>query len=73
MPDLATRLTEAEAALHDLQRGAAVRTVRDQNGEEIAYRGADVPRLSAYVGALRREAAGKKPVRGFIPKLTRGL
>ena len=73
MPDLSTMLAEAESALHDLQRGVAVVRLTDQNGESIAYTRSSLPSLSAYVGALKRRVAGKAPVRGFNPNLTRGL
>ena len=73
MTDPATRLAEAETALHDLQRGVGIVRIVDQNGEQISYRPGQVAMLSAYVGTLKRQVAGKKPVRGFNPTLTRGF
>ena len=49
------KLTEAEAALHDLTLGNAVRVLVDQNGERIEYTAASRGKLAQYVEALRKE------------------
>lgn len=76
MADLATlktRLTEAEAAKHDLAMGArVVEVVRD--GRRIRYQEANKGDLDTYIDKLLREiddleapASGSLPRRRFIP------
>lgn len=50
-----TLLDEAEAAYHSLLTGQAVAKFRDQNGEEVTYAQASLPRLVAYIAQLKRE------------------
>lgn len=58
MATIAERLAEAEAAQHELLSGKAVREIVDQNGEKIAYQGANPARLAQYIDSLRAEIAG---------------
>ena len=48
-----TRLTEAEAAWHELQLGQTARVFVDQNGERVEYSAANSPRLRGYIYDLR--------------------
>lgn len=73
MATLAERLAEAETALHRLQTGAALVTVRSQAGEYVQYRPADLDRLAAYVADLRRQTAGRSAKRVFNPIPGKGL
>ena len=56
---LALKLAEAEAAYHALMTGQAAVSFTDQNGERVEYRGADAPRLAAYIQALAGAVAGQ--------------
>lgn len=47
------KLTAAEAALHDLLIGAAVRVYVDQNGERIEYTTANRAKLYQYIDELK--------------------
>jgi len=58
MATLAERLTEAEAAYHDLLMGRQVRVFVDQNGERVEYTAANRPALAAYIDGLKRQVAG---------------
>ena len=51
------RLTEAQTAYHALLLGAAVREVRDQNGEMVVYTAANREALKAYIATLEAEIA----------------
>ena len=53
-----TRLTQAEAAWHELQLGQSARVFVDQNGERVEYSMANSTRLRAYILDLRK-ALGK--------------
>lgn len=63
MTDTATlqaRLTEAEAALHDLRIGRGIVQVRSADGEMVTYQPGDAARLSAYINGLKRQL-GQRP------------
>ena len=49
----AERLTEAQAAYHDLLRGESVRSIEDSNGERVVYTVADTGKLAAYIEQLK--------------------
>ncbi|MDQ0317714.1 gpW family head-tail joining protein [Amorphus orientalis] len=51
---LKQKLDEAEAALHDLQTGRAVRVLVDHDGSRIEYQVGNKAQLSAYVSELRK-------------------
>lgn len=55
MATLAERLTEAEAAYHDLAIGKAVVEVRDANGETVRYTAPNLGRLAAYIQDLKNQ------------------
>lgn len=55
---LTERLTEAEAALHQLNIGRHVVEVQEQNGERIRYGAPDRARLQAYIADLKRQING---------------
>jgi len=55
MADCATRLTEAQDALHKLKMGRSIASTRTPDGAEKTYRKADIPRLEAYVRELEAE------------------
>lgn len=59
-----TQIAEAEAALHDLATGRAVRVVVDQNGERVEYAPSTMTRLRAYLADLKAQAAGSTSVSG---------
>lgn len=46
------RLQQADQAYHDLIRGAKVRSVSDENGENVAYTQADKDALLNYIRTL---------------------
>ena len=50
-------LSEAQAAYHRLMTGAALVTVKDQNGEMVTYQAASAMRLSAYIANLEAQIA----------------
>lgn len=52
------RLTEAEAAWHEIQLGQSARVFVDQNGERVEYAMANSTKLRAYIYDLRK-ALGK--------------
>lgn len=52
---LQARLSDAEAAYHNLMMGTSVREYVDQNGERIAYTPATASRLAAYIHDLKRQ------------------
>lgn len=54
---LQQRLDAAEEAYHALLLGAAVREVRDQNGEMVVYTAANRDALRAYIEKLKAEIA----------------
>lgn len=60
MATLQERLTEAEAAYHDLLIGKAAVEVRDANGETIRYSSANAGRLAAYIADLKRQINGTR-------------
>ena len=69
MATLTERLTEAEAAYHDLLIGKAVVEVRDANGETIRYTLANRAALSAYIEDLKRQIGSVSvsgPMRPFF-------
>lgn len=51
------RLDAAKEAYHALLLGAAVREVRDQNGEMVVYTAANRDALRAYIQQLEAELA----------------
>lgn len=53
--DVATRLTEAQNALHEIMTGKAVRRWVDQNGEQMEYSRANIGQLQSYITALKAE------------------
>lgn len=54
---LKQQLDEAQAAYHALQLGAAVREVRDSNGETIIYTQANRDALRGYILTLEAKIA----------------
>lgn len=54
---LQQQLDEAQAAYHALQLGAAVREVRDSNGEMIVYTQANRDALRGYIKTLEAQIA----------------
>ena len=62
---LQQQLTEAEAALHQLHIGGAVREFYDQNGERVVYSTANRVGLIGYINQLRL-ALGKCPMPGLV-------
>jgi hypothetical protein len=62
---LQQRLEAAEKAYHDLVLGAAVREVRDSNGEMIVYTAANRDALRGYIAILKDQiaASGGTPSR----------
>lgn len=58
MANVQQRLTEAEAAYHDLLTGKAVVEFRDQNGEVVRYGQARKGDLAAYIERLKTQIAG---------------
>ena len=70
---LSVRLAEAEAAYHELSIGRSPVEFRDQNGEMLVYNRASLPKLAAYVAALRRSGAGEKVTRNRTSFPTKGL
>jgi hypothetical protein len=58
MATVQQRLTEAEAAYHDLLTGKAVVEFRDQNGEVVRYGQARKGDLAAYIERLKQQLAG---------------
>lgn len=73
MATLAERLAEAEAAYHGLMTGSAVVRFQDQNGESVTYTQASMGRLSGYIANLRREVAGKRPIRTINFRTAKGV
>jgi len=55
MATLQERLTEAEAAYHDLLIGKAAVEVRDSNGETVRYTSANRAALASYIADLKRQ------------------
>ena len=49
-----TRLTQAEAAWHELQLGQTARVFVDQNGERVEYSAANSRGLRGYIYDLRK-------------------
>jgi hypothetical protein len=62
---IATRLAEAETALHNLVTGRLARVVVDENGERVEFTMTNVAQLRAYIESLRANGAGNKPL-GFF-------
>jgi hypothetical protein len=62
---LRLRLAQAEQALHDLQMGTSVVSIRDASGRQVNYTPADATRLSVYVQALKGQLGqgGRPPAR----------
>jgi len=58
MSDDATRLAEAEAALHKLRTGGQRVRVKDASGREIQYQPAEFRDLEAYIDTLKRSVKG---------------
>ena len=69
----AERLAQAESALHALNTGRLVVSLRDQNGESITYNQASAGKLAAYVAALRIEVAGKPAPQTIRFQTSKGL
>lgn len=67
MSDLANRLTEARAALHELMLGKKVVKIETTGaiGQAVTYTAADIDRLKKYIKQLSIEA-GEAPRRGSI-------
>lgn len=66
---LASRLTEAETALHQLATGKMVRVVVDQNGERVEFTATNMDRLRSYIAELQALIAGASAIRrplGFV-------
>lgn len=51
--DYLAKLQQAEATYHTLMMGQGVREFTDQNGERIAYTGANASGLLRYINYLR--------------------
>lgn len=70
MATLQERLTEAEAAYHDLQLGKAAVEFRDANGELTRYTAANSARLARYIESLKAQiavsTAEQAPLRPFF-------
>jgi hypothetical protein len=73
MTTTAELLADARAAYHRLATGAAVVTVRDQNGELVTYHPTTAKVLAAYIAELERLTAGKRPVLSILFRTTKGL
>lgn len=73
MATTAELLTDARDAFHRLATGAAVVTVRDQNGETITYHPTTARALAGYIAELERLAAGNRPVLSILFRTTKGL
>jgi hypothetical protein len=54
---LQTRLTEAEAALHDLLTGRREVSVSWASGQQVSYSKSDLPELRRYIQQLKAEIA----------------
>jgi hypothetical protein len=54
MSSLKTKLSDAEAAYHNLMTGKAPKVIVDQNGERVEYNTASAPRLAQYIQELKR-------------------
>lgn len=54
---LEARLSEAQAAYHNLQIGTSARVVVDQNGERVEYTNANRAALRAYILELEAQLA----------------
>lgn len=67
------RLTQAEAALHDLLTGRMASVFVDQNGERVEYRAASLPALRGYVAALKSQIGGTTPPTVIRFKTSKGL
>ncbi len=57
MATTAERLDAAKDAYDKLVMGDKVRELRDQNGEEIRFARADLPKLAALIRQLEQEVA----------------
>lgn len=73
MATTAELLADARNAYHRLATGAAVVTVRDQNGEMVNYHPTTARVLAAYITDLERLAAGNRPVLSIIFRTSKGL
>lgn len=58
---LATRIAEAETALHQLATGKQAVTVVDQNGERVEFNRTSMDKLRAYIADLRAQLSGASP------------
>jgi len=67
MSDVATRLAEARAALHELMLGKKVVKIETTGaiGQALTYTPADIDRLRSYIKQLSIEA-GELPRRGSV-------
>ncbi len=64
MPDPATactRLMEADQAYHDLMRGAAVRSIVDENGESMSFTQGNRENLLGYIKTLAPQCPAYTP------------
>jgi hypothetical protein len=66
------RLTEAKAALHNLQIGQSAVEIRDSNGDAVRYTPANASRLKAYIAELEAQllndaAASRRVRRPMVP------
>lgn len=55
--DTQTKLTQAEAAYHDLMMGKSVRKWVDQNGESVEYSRGNTGQLLSYIQQLKDQLA----------------
>ena len=55
---LASRVSEAQAALHQLATGKMVRVVVDQNGERVEFTMVNIGTLRAYIADLMAQQTG---------------
>jgi hypothetical protein len=58
---VATRLAEAQNALHLLVTGRQARVVVDQNGERVEFTMTSVSQLQAYIASLQAEGSPTAP------------
>lgn len=67
MSDVAIRLAEARAALHQLMLGKQVVKIETTGtvGQSLTYTAADIDRLRSYIKQLSIEA-GESPRRGSV-------
>lgn len=54
-PTACSRLQEADQAYHDLMRGQAVRSLTDENGENLSFTQANKDQLLIYIRQLQAQ------------------